>query len=423
MSEKIDRLINSTRNNYPHRVNVGYYEVPLEKIKNVADRLSIDVKVKIVYSSTRSAESISLGESEWLVYDQYMGQSINLLNRIFIEADDHRPALTYFHKALAERLLEVGKLSEALHCALYYSQERKILEPKRVNENLRGLMTTLQEQFYFYHEFGHIIYRKPGTLPLVRQQVQDIVEHLITEKNLSLEDTIARLRAAPPAAYHHADLEEAIAEQRREFGKKSRCQFVNATLSALADPGIQEEIFCDIFSADLLSLEAFVQGSDPVDVLRSIYIGFYHLQAFEYIKRFPDLPRGAGKLEHDWSFDNVPKVQVRSHCLRTHLLFIYESHLRVTLGLDETSTSARLKQFNIQLMEDQKRHYEVIYDVSMRLCDGLRRGNRIAKLGKKVKNLLKKDAPSTPYRRDLMSAEKTQQMVLSATGWLHDAPP
>ncbi len=419
-AERVDRLISATRMNVQQRVNTELYASTIDKIKIFAESMDINLNIRIVYSPSRQAETRTFGEHTWLIYDQYMGQSMNLLNRIFIEANDDEPAFIYFHKVLSERLLEVGNLNESLHCASIYAQEREKLKGKFTNEKLRDTLTKAQERFYFYHEFGHRIYAEPKLQPLVREQVQRLVEECITQKTLPLDELILQMRAAPPAAYHHMDLEQLINEIRKDFSSKKKCDFTEATLAALVDPEIHEEIFCDILATDLLSVDAIVNELDQTEVLRAIYIGFYHLQAFEYIRRFPNLPRGNGPLGSDWKRDNMPRIQARSHCLKSHLLFSYEGHLRTFSELDDEAISAKIESFAIQLMNDQKRHYDLIFDITMKICDNLRRGNRIAKLGKKAKSRIEPKAPRSAAKSKPLTSDEIKNMILITTGWFHD---
>lgn len=406
----IDRFIATTRTNRQDRVLAASYELAIERLRSMAEHFGLQVEVKVVYSSARRIEHITLAGKNWLIYDQYMGQSMNLLNRLFIEAEDGNPALVYFHKVLAERLVEVGRLNEALHCSKFYWNSKEVLSPKRVDELWRGLLTGIQERFLMYHEFGHRVFAEPKLMPVMREHVRSLIDHKLQVNGRSLEEEIADLREAPPAAYHHNDIDEAIRELREQHESGCAQQFTDAVSKALAEPQIEEEVFCDIFAADLISNEAYLDEFDHIRVLRAIYIGFYHLQALEYLRRFPSLPHGGV----NWLDDNMPRVHARSYCLRAHLIFLLQLH-QLKTNVDKDSAAEQVQAFEIQLMEDQKRHYEVIYDSATSLCDNLRADDWITKLGEEAVQILKGGlTPDSPS----ISDDELKSTILIMSGWL-----
>lgn len=424
----IDRLIAATRRNVEHKVQIPLYTSVINRLRSVAEQFQLPIDVKVVYSTSRKVENVKVAGAYWLIYDQYMGQSINLLNRVFLEAFDANPALIYFHKVLAERLVEVGRLSEALHCGIKYQQGRSALAPKRTDEPWRALLTSVHERFLLYHEFGHRVYQHPDKLHAVREHVQSLIEDRARENSKSLDGLIEAMRNAPAAAYHHQDLEDAIRDVQLNHASEAGRAFERARAAAFCDVQWQEEVFCDIFAADMISNEAILDHLDHTRVLRAVYIGFYHLQALEYLRRFPSL--SADDREVNWLIDNTPRVQARAHCLRAHLIFLRELQLRHGASFevdgprkksrppDDKVVNEEVQRFTVQLMEDQKRHYDVIFDSAMGVCDNLRRNNWIEELGNEAlaslhERIASKDHNSSPLRDD-----ELRTVVLGLTGWL-----
>lgn len=420
-AENIERLIKSTRKNLQPRINLQVYESIIQGVESVAESMSINLNIKIIYSPVRKGECVKLGEHTWLIYDQYMGQSMNLLNRIFIEAEDDTLAFTYFHKVLAERLLEVGKLNEALHCAKVYSRHHDRLKGKRIDERLRGTFTSVQEKFYFYHELGHQVHANPDLQPLPRALAKDLVQEQVELKSLSLEALILRVRATAPATWSQADTEAQITQLKKDFGSAEYQLFLKAMLDALMSDDLLEEVFCDVFAADILSAEALIQNIDQAEVFRAIYLGFYHLQVFEYVRRFPELERGNGRLRSDWAHDVMPNIMARSHCMKAHLLFSYRGHLRFIQGLNDDAIAEKVAAFDHQLRNDQSRYYTVIYDIAMKISEQLRRGNRIAKLGKKATSQLNAATALPQYNGVDFTQNELRNIILASTGWKPDA--
>ncbi|WP_234012001.1 hypothetical protein [Cronobacter sakazakii] len=171
----IDRLISATRLNDTVRANPELYETTILRLKSIAEQLGLPLDVKVVYSSSRRVEHITISGMVWLIYDQYLGQTMNMLNRLFIEAEDAHPSLVYFHKVLAERLVDAGQLANALHCAAAYHSSREVLRSRssdytwlaqRVNENPRAILALSRVRAsYFFKSCAHAGYTRACAIP------------------------------------------------------------------------------------------------------------------------------------------------------------------------------------------------------------------------------------------------------------------
>lgn len=407
----VDRYIDATRLHLRGRVQQHYYAESVKRIRDLAAHFGVAVDVKIVYSLSRRVEHVKIGEVLWLVYDQYMGQSVNLLNRLFVEAADIEPAIVYFHKVLAERLVEVSMVDEAIHCALVYRNGRDALMGRAVDERWRAVLTSTHERFMLFHEFGHCLYGQPQILSHVREQVEQLIEHQIASKTRTPSQILADVRSAPPAAIHHQDPQAFYKDTQRRLESGEDLKFHAALLASLADEQIRQEIFCDVFAADLVWTETALNGLNRVETLRAVYIGFYHLQALEYLRRFPYLSS-----QVDWSTDNTPRMQVRSHCLRWHLVFLFQASLIEDGVKDKAEIEAAASAFDIQLMEDQKKCYETVNDGAMNVCDSLRREGYIRKLGEATAREIEATVRKGKRARRLSETE-FGQVALLMTGW------
>ena len=383
----VNRFINATRINIANRVKPEIYQGVLSHLSALASRLDLPTEFKIVYSTSRRVELVTLSGVSWVIYDQYMGQTMNLLNRIFIEAEDKQHSIVYFHKVLAERLLEVGRLEEALHCATIYHNHREDLNLKRLDEEWRFLLIEVHEAFLLHHEFGHAVFAKETLFPIMREHASQIIEDLIKSKRRSIEKIIEDARNAPPAAIHHQNIDDFILSiQKLDRGYNS---IIGAQIAYLNASQTLEEVFCDIFAADLVLNIEMQKGRDIVKTLRAIYIGFYHMQAIEYLRRFPNL----SNKDPDWGIDTIPQVQ---------LVFLYQAHLHNDPRSISIDIQGEVLKLQTLLMDDQKRHYEIIYDSAMALCDNLRKNNWIIKLGRKaIKKLYRKNGIKKVLPRQL----------------------
>ncbi len=279
----------------------------------------------------------------------------------------------------------------------------------------RNVLTKTHERFLLYHEFGHRIFSNPALMPVIREHVQFLIQHQAQVTRRPLKTILRSMRKAPSAARHHQNLKAAIRDLRLEYESEEGRYYRQAQLSSLAQPQTEEEVFCDVFASDFVLMEGLNDGDDLIKVLRAIYVGLYHLQALEYLRRFPSLTNDST----DWLTDKMPHIQLRSHCLRAHLIFLYQTELRVKQQLDDNLVADSIRAFEIQLMEDQKRHYDVIYDSAIRLCDSLRRNDTLPELGRETMARLQaglqdSQSTSTPLPTD----DELKKIILIFTGWL-----
>jgi hypothetical protein len=420
-NSKIDRYIQATRFNRPDRILSDLYnKYYLPPVRRYAQFFGPPVKIKVSYSSTRRAEHVTVEGQRWLVYDQYMGQTMNLLNRIFIEAQDEKPASTYLHKVFAERLLEVGQRYEALHCAEVYYDNKTYLDPKRVDEDERELFTNSQEFYYLFHELGHHVFPLDHpSCATVRNRAKELLEDRRTAYEAeTAESVLAKFKAGPPAAYHYQAEPELIRDIRDSFSMPAGMRYRVAFLRAFDNKDLHEELFCDLLAADLT---LGLNGHDTTrmsQVLRAIYVGFYHLQVLSYVDRWFF---GQQKVTSAKWLERYIPIQIRQQCLKTHLLFLLDLQIKLGRKIDAKGNVESVESFSLYLMEDQKRYYEIILDVATGLVHYLVEGNRLRRLGRSAVNALTSRVPSlgteeASIERDIAIDTAIRLM----TGWLTD---
>jgi hypothetical protein len=145
-------------------------------------------ELKICYSLHRFSEIARLESKYYLIYDQYLGQTLNMMNRImFIHGDPaKKPAEEpgvevsvvdcYIKKLLAEAFLTNGKLLTAIICAGSYAILRSQGETeglKKENKSpKRAAYTAVQELFVIAHEIAHLYLNHPDIFyPIYRSPV------------------------------------------------------------------------------------------------------------------------------------------------------------------------------------------------------------------------------------------------------------
>jgi len=125
-------------------------------------------KLKITYSTERRCELVKIKDSSFIVYDQYMGQSFNRLNRVHMA--NHGVAelsKAYGCKYIAEKLVVESELNAAAFFGLLNHQFIKVanknertfeFDPEK--EVRRNQLTIVQEIFIMSHELAHFIFEK-----------------------------------------------------------------------------------------------------------------------------------------------------------------------------------------------------------------------------------------------------------------------
>jgi hypothetical protein len=376
----IERYIEATRFNLKNRIFVELYENHyFPPLQTTAADFGISLKIVVAYSYTRRAEFVSIGSDSWLIYDQYMGQTMNLLNRIFIEAEDARPAACYLHKIIAERCLESGALAEALFCAKVYDSQRELLNPKRRDEILRSTFTEAQERFYLNHELGHLV---QGLHHPRVELILDHVNDLLSQKrqafeNSNFESIMSGFAMAPPIARHDESLDVLSEEIKKEFETEGESSYRKSYLAAFNENDLKQEVFCDVFAADFVIASHRTNEKSMQEAIRAVYVGFYHLQALSFIEQ-----------KFRWSADGLNRwrdrfipVQIRSHCLRSHMLFLYKLILSSQGQFEGGEIDSKVNEMSLQLMADQERYYYVIFDQALNLAGYLAEDDKLQKMG------------------------------------------
>ena len=196
-------------------------------------------KLKICYSLNRTCQMVTIDETDYLIYDQYLGQSINHLMLLYYsKKTSETDILRYFHKCSAEYYYVSGQVFLATINAVFYEVLQKDFDIHAhldsINIMCKAGDVMMQEMFVMLHELYH--------WKLARC---DRKEALIEEKRKEL------LSKNPFAMYPHViyPVYEFFTPEQRE---QERDQWLNE------DSNI-EEILCDEYALKrLIGIFAFV---------------------------------------------------------------------------------------------------------------------------------------------------------------------
>jgi hypothetical protein len=142
---------------------VAHYNFCYESLLGLTKESASNPELYVTYSAERRCELITVGQRTYLVYDQYLGQTFNRLNRIQYAthgSQDLSRALA--SKYLAERLLQLGSPVIAGFLGMVAHQfennvkeEGNPFELSRENEATRVNLIVAQELFVIAHELAH----------------------------------------------------------------------------------------------------------------------------------------------------------------------------------------------------------------------------------------------------------------------------
>lgn len=160
MKSDISRYISCTRyNSAPNAILVKQYTDNFHAIVTSLRTINITPSLFAVYSKNRESELIELDEQIVVIHDQYLGQTINMLNRLFFNTEGAIEYSMYFYKIYAEYLQLSGSLNMALYCANKYAVMETSCRSHRLDKKIeyRHFNTAVHEFFIIWHEVAHFL--------------------------------------------------------------------------------------------------------------------------------------------------------------------------------------------------------------------------------------------------------------------------
>jgi hypothetical protein len=243
-----------------------------------------------------------------------------------------------------------------------------------------------------FHETGHLAFKLPHDyVTVVQDQATDLLE-----------------------MKREADREKKVGSQTIESGSEAAAvprvvdtDFDRIRTEAFDAEGLFQEIFCDTWAANAVLASSVVSEERVCDALRAIYIGFYHLQALAYVEGLVNYPHDEERRLHRFA-----QVQIRSHCLRSHLIFHYEARMMQN-NLGDFDPMARISK---QLVQDQTRYYETIFDGFMNVGHAVTKEGELDRFIRDVLDQLA-TVPGFAELDELERKLQMDEMTRAMTGW------
>lgn len=267
----------------------------------------------ITLSSERRCELVQLRGKKHLIYDQYLGQSFNRLNRIqFAKHQASTLSMAYASKYVAERLVTLNAIAPATFFGLMSRQlEQNAFEEGDPfndlgeDEALRHKLIVAQEIFVMAHEVAH--HRWALDAAALRTEISEYINHFLssTERPPEGENT-----SKPLSSYYRNILDS-------------------------AGPEFLEEVFADDFGGLTTMRAALSLGIHPWQASLGAILAFKYLRLFRHLEilahaiAIPDQSGQAAafqsnikSLEEDlWDAKTggIGRFQFREHFLRYRL--------------------------------------------------------------------------------------------------------
>lgn len=249
-----------------------------------------DVHLHITYSTDCVSELVNLDGKLYLVHDRYLGQSLNMLNRIFFHSTELEDAVMYASKVISERLMLAGALRKASRFFAFYRALHENCKSYKSNSNLlwRLFTTQTQEDFVILHELAHYLFYSRQITEDRARKVDNLREFLGEHK------TFYQMEEAFVKSFVPELNEEIYVKHRRydpwDFSDLTP-EYLDETICKF--PSFAEECLCDEFAVRLL-VEKFNklastgvggQGVKLHNALAAVPLFFQHMELLRWLRR------------------------------------------------------------------------------------------------------------------------------------------
>jgi 6-pyruvoyl-tetrahydropterin synthase len=260
--------------------------------------VELAIYLEIAYSTNKTAETVfDIDNKAYLIYDQYLGQYLNMMNRLFFNSKEAEETIKYSFKLLAEELQLEGYPQIALICAGAHVLEDNELRTytKDVNPDLRATYTFIQESFVIAHELAHYIWsriNKNQSLEVFRETLILMLREKYSGP-LSDEDVHAYLQDGHILLYdENTSYKDFLTEEQINNIKSDMQNTQTESMQELIDIAqndekLMEEIFCDEVALNmLLKILPKKYNINKSDIVNSVYIGMMNLRILGIINQY-----------------------------------------------------------------------------------------------------------------------------------------
>lgn len=251
--------------------------------------------LKTCYTSERTCEFIALENQKFIIYDQYIGQTLNMFNRLFYNSTHKFDSIVYAYKCFAEIFHYMGERKMAALCACAYVLNRESAKSFKNDVDLESRLRTtfLQEKFILLHEIYHWKFSQFSPEKkelLILEKRLEILKYWIYEGELPAKEVAtAFLNDAMEALSDDEESEKMESEpyievltERLEENREKENDLMFESIYKRDD--LIEEILCDEYA--LKELVKFEENTPFSEIFCSTYIGIESLQLMTSMRIF-----------------------------------------------------------------------------------------------------------------------------------------
>ena len=261
----------------------GWYDEIYDHAVKALPVLEHPPVLRVTYSTNKSCETINLNGINYIIYDQNLGQSMNMMNRLFFNSTDKDDAIMYGYKLLAENFQLMGRPDIG---AAFVLQHVKLKENATsykidIDPRRRAAFTLTQECFVLVHELMHIVLSQRDSQPLLASKREMILETMTHRVNIV--EAVHEYLSDIDSAFDDTESERLTPKQIRAVEKefaKNQEEFIaerSAELTGRVD--ILEECVVDEWAAWLTTaIVKRAYGVSLIDSLQAILIGLHSLR-------------------------------------------------------------------------------------------------------------------------------------------------
>lgn len=241
----------------------------------------MDVTFKVVYSGVYRTDLVKSSNSFFIIHNQYLGQVLNMLNRIILYDYQTYPSLIYFHKVCGQIKSRYGFYEESYFLGHFYQSHRDEI-PKETERFYHRDYTRIQERFLIFHEYFHAKFSAGKDAGYA--EAQEIFRGWAIDRIMTLEMKMEYREKNFIASYgdkrHHAFTEAEEQDSIREYEtiKNYEIEGNNLLREIVDSKKMTEEFICD-FRSIFLTLIMF-KDYMPIELVgHSIMLSFMHMRS------------------------------------------------------------------------------------------------------------------------------------------------
>lgn len=251
--------------------------------------------LKTCYTSERTCEFVAFGDQEYIIYDQYIGQTLNMFNRIFYNSTDKFDSIVYAYKCFAEIFHYMGNIKMAALCAHAYILNRGEAKSfkKDVDINKRIRTTLLQEKFILLHEIYHWKFSRLSPRKrkrLVTKKRKAILFNLIFENEVPAKEAARTIlddamKALPENELSKIKVSEQQIDMLAKELEENRQRDLDLQIKTVSKrDDLIEETLCDEYALkQLVKSEKDISFSE---IFYITFIGIESLQTMTYMRNY-----------------------------------------------------------------------------------------------------------------------------------------